>query len=332
MIGLCFGALVPALRAQTWLSSSDGSWGATGNWSGGAVPAGTAPVAFTNSHGGTVTVTLDGDRSQTGGMLFGGGDWSLQPGTPGTSALTLGGTITNLDGVTTLGVAGFTEGFPSPDYHLLSLRAAGPTWAAAFASERVGGGCGHRSGGQRLGEVLVYNGVSLTETQNKENDAYLSWKWFARLLPTYRMKDTDLVVLAGSGTFSGSMVMARELAPAASGLAVDGDLYLDFYSNAAATGAVIRLDELPDEGTAAVHVSGDASLASVGTVILGEARAGVFAVLQADGTLNGADNIANWALDVSALTSVGSYTSALYAQDDAVMLKISAKGTIILLR
>jgi len=110
VIGFCLFAAAAVVQAQTWVNLSGGSWGAGANWSGGAVPTGTALVALTNAHAGAVTVTLDANRSQTVGMLFGGGDWSVQPGVPDTSTLTLGGTITNLDGVTTLGVAGGTAG------------------------------------------------------------------------------------------------------------------------------------------------------------------------------------------------------------------------------
>jgi hypothetical protein len=237
---------------------------------------------------------------------------------------------TYMDGVQ-MAAPGFTDGFPSPDYHLLSLRTAGPTWAAAFASERVGQAYGTRSGAQRLGEVLAYNAVSLTEAQNRGNDAYLSWKWFARLLPTYRSADSDLIVLRGSGAVSGSSVLARELAPAAAGLTLDGDLYLDYYSDAAETGTVIRLDALPAAGVAAVGVAGDIALAARGTVVLGEVRAGRFTVLEAGGTLNGAANIADWRVDVSSVPNAVGYTIELVVEGEAVVLKIAARGTLILL-
>jgi len=239
--------------------------------------------------------------------------------------------VTHMDG-TQMASPGFTDGFPSADYHLLSLRTAGPTWAAAFASERVGQGYGNRSGGQRLGEVLVYNAVTLTEDQRHANDAYLSWKWFARLVSQYRSDGGDLIVLRGSGTVSGASVLARELAPAAAGLTVSGSLYLDYYQASSSTGAVIRLTSLPAEGVAAVSVTGNVSLATRGTVILGVARGGVFKVLSASGTLGGASNITSWSLDVSATPHASGYTFGLYVQDNAVMLKITAKGTELLLR
>ena len=239
--------------------------------------------------------------------------------------------VTHMNG-TQMAAPGFTDGFPSPDYHLLSLRTTGPTFAAAFASERVGNVYGSRSGGQRLGEVLVYDTVTLTEDQRHANDAYLSWKWFARLASQYRGDGSDLIVLRGSGTVSGTSVLARELAPAAAGLAVSGNLYLDYYQASASTGTVIRLAQLPVAGVSAVSVTGNVSLSARGTVILGETRGGVFKVLSAGGTLSGAANITTWSLDVSAALHASGYTFGLYVQDNSVMLKITAKGTEMLVR
>lgn len=242
-----------------------------------------------------------------------------------------------VDGVTCMNgelmaAPGFTDGFPSANYHLLSLRTAGPTWAAAFASERVGGGYGNRSGAQRLGEVLVYNGTVLTEAQGRANDAYLSWKWFARLLPTYRAPDEGLVVLRGSGVVQGSDVLAREVAPSAAGLSVEGNLRLDFYSSAVAVGAVIKLDTLPAPGTSAVSVSGDVYLPSQGTVILGEARAGSFGVLAAGGSLNGSENLVGWRVESAGVPNTDGYRFNLGIQGEMMVLEIVAKGTMIMLR
>ncbi len=227
---------------------------------------------------------------------------------------------------------GFTEGFPSPGYHLLSLRTTGPTWAAAFASERVGQPYGTRSGGQRLGEVLVYNGTALTEAQNRANDAYLSWKWFARLLPTYRAPDQDLLVLRGAGAVSGASVLARELAPTAAGLTLTGSLTLDSYASAADTGTVIRLDTLPAPGVAAVSAAGDIALAATGTVVLGELRAGVYTVLEAGGTLTGKGNLAGWRVDASAVPTAAGYQYGLSVEGESLVLRIAGRGTLIRVR
>jgi hypothetical protein len=233
-----------------------------------------------------------------------------------------------LNGVQNDGL-GISNGFPTADYHLVSVRTTGPTYAAAFASERVGhsSGYGNRSGAQRLGEVLVY-GVPLTAEQNRDNDAYLSWKWFARRLDGYRTAGEDLIALRGSGAVSGSVVLAREIAPAPAGLSVDGALHLDAYPSAAETGAVIRLETLPAPGTAAVSVGGDAFLPSRVTVVLGEVRTGVFTVLAADGTLRGSPE---WRLDTSAVPNAGAYQIKLVQRGDAVVLTITAKGTMMFL-
>ena len=287
-----------------------------------------------NSGGGDIDYFRYSDGSETNN--FGFGDYRT-PLWSGSRFYTRHYVKNVVDGTTYMnGTAmtapGSTQGFPSPDYHLLSLRTAGQTWAAAFASERVGNIYGWRSGGQRLGEVLVYDTVTLTAAQNRDNDAYLSWKWFAKRFPTYRVAGEDLAVLQGSGTVSGTSVLARELAPSAAGLTVSGSLYLDYYQAAASTGTVIRLAQLPVAGVAAVGVSGNVSLSTRGTVILGEARGGVFKVLSAGGTLSGAANIAAWSLDISAVPHASGYTFGLYVQDNAVMLKITAKGTEILVR
>ena len=77
-VGMCFAAF--SVQAQSWLNASGGSWGTGANWQGGAVPTGASLVTFTNAHSGSLTVTLDGNRTQTNSLFFGNGDWSVQPG------------------------------------------------------------------------------------------------------------------------------------------------------------------------------------------------------------------------------------------------------------
>jgi len=231
-----------------------------------------------------------------------------------------------LNGVQNDGL-GISNGFPSADYHLVSVRTTGPTYAAAFASERVGNTFAQRSGAQRLGEVLVY-GVPLTAEQNRANDAYLSWKWFARRLDGYRTVDEDLIALRGSGTVSGTAVLAREVAPAAAGLAVDGNLHLDFYPAATEIGAAIRLDALPAPGVAAISVDGDAYLPARVTVVLGEIRAGTFTVLTAT-ALHGSPE---WLIDISATANTVGFSFDVKQTDETVILTITAKGTMMLIQ
>ena len=223
-----------------------------------------------------------------------------------------------------------SEGFPSPDYHLVSLLTDGPTCAAAFASERVGETYGARSGAQRLGEVLIYDGRVLTAEENRANDAYLAWKWFAKQYPEYRLPDENLIVLRGSGNVSGENVLVREIASAAAGFSVDGNLHLSAYPAAAAdVGAVIRLDTLPATGTAAVSVTGDVFLPSRVTVVLGEVQAGIFTVLDVSGTIHGSTD---WLLDTTALPNASAFQISLVQEGNTVLLKISGKGTTLLLR
>jgi len=121
-----------------------------------------------------------------------------------------GGYVANvLNGDTRINtIPGWTNGFPSAGYHLVSIRTAGTTRGGAFASERVNYNFGTRSGAQRLGEVLVYNGVILTSAEQEANDAYLSGKWFHRTVAGYRLRDEGLLFLNGSGTFTGALVSA----------------------------------------------------------------------------------------------------------------------------
>jgi hypothetical protein len=236
-----------------------------------------------------------------------------------------------LNGAQNDGLA-FSNGFPSAGSHLVSFRTTGPTWAAAFASERVGGDYGTRSGGQRLGEVLVYS-IQLTEEQNRENDIYLRWKWWGENLfaDEYRLSTEDLLVLRGSGTFGGASVLARELAPGQDGMSFSGSLHLDFYADVD-EGTIIRLDTLPAPNIAAVYAEGDIHLAPRGTIILGEIRPGEFKVLEAAGTLQNAVNLANWTLDLSAFPNAAAYDVSLRIEGDSMVLDIRAKGTVILVR
>ena len=235
-----------------------------------------------------------------------------------------------LNGVQNDGLA-ISNGFPSAGYHLVSFRTTGPTYAAAFASERVGNTYGTRSGAQRLGEVLVYT-IPLTAEQNRDNDAYLRWKWWGERLETYRLPTEGLLVLSGNGTFNGTSMLARELAPGAGGMSFGGTLVLDFYPETADTGTIIRLDTLPAPGAAAISALGDIHLSTHGTIILGEVKAGNFTVLETGGDLLNAANIANWSVDLSAIPNVSGYKANLRIEGNAVMLDIRAKGTVILLR
>ena len=232
-----------------------------------------------------------------------------------------------LNGVQNDGLA-LSNGFPSAGYHLLSFRTTGPTFAAAFASERVGNIYGGRSGGQRLGEVLVYD-APLTVKQNHDNDAYLTWKWFGKRFEDYRLPEECLLVLCGSGDVSGANVLAREIAPAAAGLSMDGNLYLDAYPAAADVGAVIGLATLPASDAAAVSVAGDVFLPSRVTVVLGEVQTGTFTVLDAGGTIHGSPE---WLLDTTAVPGASAFQIRLVQEGNTVLLKISGKGTTLLLR
>jgi len=237
---------------------------------------------------------------------------------------------TRMNGVF-LEAPGLTNGFPSADYHLLSLRAAGPTWAGAFASERVNKLYGHRSGAQRLGEVLVYR-RQLSPTEQEQNDAYLSVKWFDRLLSGYRLLSAGLLTLNGSGTFAGALVTAAAITAGSGGIAIDGDLLLSYSAAAQASGTLITVAELPAAGEAVVAVSGDLTLADKGTVVLEELKAGVYTILEPSGLLAGAANVADWRVETAAGINADGMKIELYVEDNALKVRITARGTVILIR
>lgn len=239
---------------------------------------------------------------------------------------------TRMNGAT-LAAPGLTNGFPSAGYHLLSLRAAGPTWAGAFASERVNEklGYGTRSGAQRLGEVLVYR-RQLTPAEQQQNDAYLSVKWFDRILPGYRVLSAGLLTLSGSGTFSGTLVTADAITAGSGGIDIDGDLLLSYSAAAQSSGTLITVTELPATGESVVSVSGDLTLADKGTVVLGELKPGVYTILEPTGTLVGAANVGNWRVEPAAGINANGRKIELFVEDSDLKLRITASGTFIMVR
>lgn len=70
----------------------------------------------------------------------------------------------------------FQKGFPSPGYHVISVRTADDTVAKAFASERINEHFS-RSGCQRLAEVLIFTNA-LSDSEIIETENYLQKKWF----------------------------------------------------------------------------------------------------------------------------------------------------------
>jgi hypothetical protein len=236
-----------------------------------------------------------------------------------------GGYVANvLNGDTRINtVPGWTNGFPSAGYHLVSIRTAGTTRGGAFASERVNFNYGTRSGAQRLGEVLVYNGVTLTSAEQEANDAYLSLKWFHRKLQGYRYRDEGLLVLSGSGTFTGALVSAGEIHVGNGGMTVSGSLMLG-YPVAQTEGTRLIVEKLPAAGTASLSVAGDLFLSDKGRVTLLERKAGVYTLLESSGLLTGAENLSNWVVD-----ALPGFTTKLVVEGNALQIHIMPKGTMV---
>lgn len=239
-----------------------------------------------------------------------------------------GGYVANvLNGDTRINtVPGWTNGFPSAGYHLVSIRTAGTTRGAAFASERVNYNYGTRSGAQRLGEVLVYNGVTLTSAEQEANDAYLSGKWFHRTVAGYRLRDEGLLVLNGSGTFTGALVSASEIHLGNGGMTVSGSLMLG-YPAMQSEGTRLVVEKLPPQGNASLAVSGDLTLSDKGRVTLLERKAGVYTLLESSGSLMGAGNLSNWVVD-----GITGFTTELFVDGNALKIHIMPKGTMIQFR
>ncbi|MDD2598849.1 MAG: hypothetical protein PHO37_06455 [Kiritimatiellae bacterium] len=230
-----------------------------------------------------------------------------------------------------LAAPGLTNGFPSAGYHLLSLRAAGPTWAGAFASERVNKDYGHRSGAQRLGEVLIYR-RQLLPIEQEQNDAYLSAKWFDRPVPGYRVLDEGLLTLSGSGTFAGALVSASAISAGSGGMYIDGDLMLSYTAAAGVGGTVITVTELPAAGEAVISINGDLTLGDKGTVVFEQVRPGVYTILEPSGSLVGAANLAAWRGEAAAGINGAGMKIELLVEDNALKARITAKGTVIVIR
>jgi hypothetical protein len=237
-----------------------------------------------------------------------------------------GGYVANvLNGDTRINtIPGWTNGFPSAGYHLVSIRTAGTTRGGAFASERVNYNFGTRSGAQRLGEVLVYNGVILTSAEQEANDAYLSSKWFQRLVLGYRLREDGLLALNGSGSITGALVYASSITLGqGGGMTISGDLLLG-YAASQSEGTRLIVEKLPAIGEASIAVSGALVLSDKGRVTLLERKAGVYTLLESSGLLTGAENLVNWVVD-----ALPGFTTKLVVEGNALQIHIMPKGTMV---
>lgn len=240
-----------------------------------------------------------------------------------------GGYVANvLNGDTRINtVPGWTNGFPSADYHLVSIRTAGTTRGAAFASERVYKNWATRSGAQRLGEVIVYSGVTLTSAEQEVNDAYLSGKWFNRAVEGYRFRNQGLVALNGSGTFTGALVSASAITVGSgSGMTIAGNLMLGYPADQP-EGTSLIIEKLFAAETPNLTVTGDLLLSDKGRVTLLERKTGVYTLLESSGTLMGAENLSSWRVN-----DFNGFATKLFVDGNALKVAIMPLGTIIQFR
>lgn len=237
----------------------------------------------------------------------------------------------------------------SGGWQIFSLVTSANAEAATFARDRAnsgdGGNVGQRSGGQKLAEMLIYN-RPLTETERRDVEAYLAYKWFNRVNNGYRMAqsgDTQTVELGagamlaiananglfkvgGSGTVTGAPVQASELSPSAGGITFAGGLTL-------VDGAVVKRaadGTTPNAGK--VTVTGGLTVLGGGTLnvtaISGNVSGQQFPLFGYD-ALSG--SFASWTLSG---VVTGKYTPQFADNDPAntASVRLNPAGTMILFR
>jgi hypothetical protein len=234
----------------------------------------------------------------------------------------------------------------SGGWQLFSVVSGEDVQATTFAKDRPGdGNVFLRSGGQKLAEVLIYNRM-LTETERRDVEAYLAYKWFNRINNGYRMTvsgDTQTVELGagatltiananglfkvgGSGTVTGARVQASELSPSANGISFASGLTL-------VDGAVVKRaadGTTPNAGK--VTVLGGLTVLGGGTLnvtsISGNVSGKQFQLFGYD-TLSG--SFAGW--NLSGVVT-GKYTPQFKDNDPAntASVRLNPAGTLILFR
>lgn len=234
----------------------------------------------------------------------------------------------------------------SGGWQLFSVVSGENVQATTFAKDRPGdAGVFMRSGGQKLAEVLIYNRV-LTETERRDVEAYLAYKWFNRINNGYRMTvsgDTQTVELGagatltiananglfkvgGSGTVMGARVQASELSPSANGISFASGLTLvdGAVVKRAADGANLNAGKVTVLGGLTVLGGGTLDV----TAISGNVSGKQFQLFGYD-TLSG--SFASWTLSG---VVTGKYTPQFADNDPAntASVRLNAAGILILFR
>lgn len=202
-------------------------------------------------------------------------------------------------------------------YDLVSFSTlGGAVCAEAFAVDNFG-----TTGGQQLGEVLIYD-RPLTYQERLDTEAYLMKKWFNVAMPGYETTAVGALAVAADAQVEISGALAVD-GLSGSG-SVEGDLTLN-------DGAVITA-AAADGALSGLTVSGTVTIAGGGTVAVeGEPdtlTSGLYAVLTCT-SLSGADGwLSGWSL-----TGVPSrFAAKLVADGSRLYLRLTPKGTLMLMR
>lgn len=233
----------------------------------------------------------------------------------------------------------------SGGWQLFSVVSGEDVQATTFARDRPGDGGVTRTGGQKLAEVLIYNRV-LTETERRDVEAYLAYKWFNRVNNGYRMTqvtDVQTVTLAqgstltmanasgtfkisGSGTVTGGLVRVSEVSPNTNGITFASGLTLvdGAVVKRAADGATPNAGKVTVLGGLTVLGGGTLNVTSVSGNVSGKQ----FQLFGYD-TLSG--TFAPWNL---AGVVIGKYAPKFADNDPAntASVRLNAAGTMILFR
>lgn len=205
----------------------------------------------------------------------------------------------------------------SGTYDLVSFSTlGGPVYAEAFAVDNYG-----TTGGQQLGEVLVYD-RPLTCRERLDIEAYLMKKWFDAATPGYGTTAIGSLAVADGARAEIDGELALD------GLSgngtVEGDLTLNNSAVITASAAGGALSGLTVDGT--VTVAGGGTVALEGDA--GSLAPGLYAVLSCT-TLSGAEGwLAGWSLT----GAPAKYAASLTADDTGLYLLLSPKGTLMLMR
>jgi hypothetical protein len=205
----------------------------------------------------------------------------------------------------------------SGDYDVISLSTTvGGVYSDAFANYAYGA-----CGGQQLGEVFIFDRV-LSLSERLDTEAYLMQKWKGVTLPGYETTAIGSLAVAANAVVE--VIGDLPLSGLSGSGTVEGDLTLE-------DGAVISVAAEAGD-IDGLTVSGDATLLGGGTVeVTGDTSSlatGEYTILSC-GSLLGSELLeSDWS--VSGLPA--SYQATLQAVADDIVLRLSLKGTLVIIR